>query len=125
MTSNRNLYEIRSDDAWRQFRTGYATMYAAGQCENQDEYRKMMDRAFVNLERAHAIEPENPHIVYWMAWWKDFSKVPADEIIPTLELTLDLCKSPVYRHTDHIVDLVTYALNEYRKRQTLEVSKHD
>jgi len=116
MTSNKELYEIRSDEAYRHFYEGYATMYASGQCDDRADYLKMMDHAFAELERAHAIEPDNPHIVYWMGWCKDFLRVPPDEIIPILELALELCKNPAYRHIDHIVDIVTYALDEYRRR---------
>ncbi|MDD4052794.1 MAG: hypothetical protein PHR28_12970 [candidate division Zixibacteria bacterium] len=124
MISTKDLYEFQNDEAYRHFAAGYALMYSSGRCDTHTEYLAMMDEAFVELGRARAIEPENPHIVFWIAWGKDTMHAHPDEIIPILEQILGLCKNPTYHNTDHIADLTTYALNEYRNQQK-NVIDHD
>ena len=114
--SDNELYEIQDDDAYRHFRAGMVKMHAGGRCDTTEEWLKTTNAAFAELEQAHAIEPDNPHIVYQMAWCKEFLRAPPDEMVPILELALQLCNNPAYQHTGHIVDLVTYAITEYRKQ---------
>lgn len=119
-TLMQQMFEFKNPFACRVFQMGYNIAFSAGRyTESHDVIIYKMQIALRLMKLAHEFEPDNPHLMMQIVWQYEFMYAEPELMVNVIEPTIKLySKSKItqeYHYSDHDMNLLLYAKNDYMK----------
>lgn len=114
------LLEIKHPWVEKVFEQGYNIAFSCGRYnESQDVIIYKMKTALRLMKLAHEFDPANPHIMMQIVWQYEFMYAEPEEMLKSIKSAIKLySRAKViqdYQYSDHDVNLLIYAQNDYMK----------